>query len=139
MASKNPIHRDKFQYVATRASQIVGSKWAFSFAALLIILWGASGSYFHYSDTWQLVVNTATTIITFLMVFLIQNTQNRDALAIKLKLDEIIRSIAQAHNEMIHIENLSDKELEVLSKRFETIRAEYELRKDRGKREAHSD
>jgi len=134
MLSANQLHTDRFQYLATRASQAVGSKWAFSLAVLIIVLWSSSGPYFHYSDTWQLVVNTATTIVTFLMVFLIQNTQNRDARAIHLKLDEIIRSLARARNEMIHIESLSDAELEILSKRFETIRAESELRK-RGRRE----
>ena len=133
MASMNQTHTAGFQHFATRASQIVGSKWAFAFAALLIVLWCVTGPYFHYSDTWQLVVNTATTIITFLMVFLIQNTQNRDARAIHLKLDEIIHSISHARNEMMHIESLSDAELETLSKRFEVIRAEYELRKTRRK------
>ena len=131
MLSANQLHTDRFQYLATRASQAVGSKWAFSLAVLIIVLWSSSGPYFHYSDTWQLVVNTATTIVTFLMVFLIQNTQNRDARAIHLKLDEIIRSLARARNEMIHIESLSDAELEILSKRFETIRVESELRKRR--------
>ena len=131
MLSANQFHTDRFQYLATRASQAVGSKWAFSLAVLIIVLWSSSGPYFHYSDTWQLVVNTATTIVTFLMVFLIQNTQNRDARAIHLKLDEIIRSLARARNEMIHIESLSDAELEILSKRFETIRVESELRKRR--------
>jgi low affinity Fe/Cu permease len=77
-----------------------------------------------YSDTWQLVVNTATTIVTFLMVFLIQNTQNRDARAIHLKLDEIIRSIERAHNEMIQIERLSDEELDAVAEKFEAIRNE---------------
>jgi low affinity Fe/Cu permease len=94
----------------------------------VIIVWAASGPYFHYSDTWQLVVNTATTIVTFLMVFLIQNSQNRDARALHLKLDEIIRSIQPAHNEMINIEKLSDEELEILAKRFEAIRAECQPR-----------
>ncbi len=84
---------------------------------------------FHYSDTWQLVINTATTIVTFLMVFLIQNTQNRDAKAIHLKLDEIIRSIRHAHNEMIDIEKLSDPELEELAKRYEAFREESERRR----------
>ncbi|HWZ96363.1 MAG TPA: low affinity iron permease family protein [Candidatus Dormibacteraeota bacterium] len=133
MAPANPTHTAGFQNFATRASQIVGSKWAFALAALIIVLWCVTGPYFHYSDTWQLVVNTATTIITFLMVFLIQNTQNRDARAIHLKLDEIIHSISHARNEMMHIESLSDAELETLSKRFETIRAECELRKGRSK------
>ena len=134
MVTTNQTHSDGFQYFAKKASQAVGSKWAFTFAALIIILWCVSGPYFHYSDTWQLVVNTATTIITFLMVFLIQNTQNRDARAIHLKLDEIIRSIAPAHNEMIHIENLSDAELETLSTRFEAIRSECERRKTHNKK-----
>jgi low affinity Fe/Cu permease len=86
------------------------------------------GPYFHYSDTWQPVVNTATTIVTFLMVFLIQNTQNRDARAIHLKLDEIIRSIQPANNEMMNIEKLSDDELETLSKRFQAIRVACQAR-----------
>ena len=88
--------------------------------------WAITGPYFHYSDTWQLVVNTATTVVTFLIVFLIQNTQNRDAKAIHLKLDEIIRSIHRAHNEMIDIEKLSDEELEGLSGEYEQIRKEGE-------------
>src|SRR5207237_9403202 len=101
-----------FQGFATSASRVVGSKWAFFAAMLLILGWGLTGSYFGYSDTWQLVVNTATTIVTFLMVFLIQNTQNRDAKAIHLKLDEIIRAIQPANNQMINIEKVSDEELE---------------------------
>jgi low affinity Fe/Cu permease len=96
-----------------------GSRWAFLAAVLSILGWALVGLYFRYSDTWQLVINTATTIITFLMVFLIQNTQNRDARAIHLKFDEIINSIELAHNDMIDIENLSDVELEALRKRFE--------------------
>jgi low affinity Fe/Cu permease len=119
---------DTFHVFATKASFVVGTKWAFLVALLLIVLWGTLGPRFHYSDTWQLVVNTATTIVTFLMVFLIQNTQNRDARAIHLKLDEIIRSIDLAHNEMIDIENLSDEELGALARKFEKIRSECESR-----------
>jgi len=115
-----------FQTFATTVSYWAGSKWSFLGAMFVIIGWVVSGPYFHYSDTWQLVVNTATTIVTFLMVFLIQNSQNRDARALHLKLDEIIRSIQPAHNEMINIEKLPDKELEVLAKRFEAIRSECE-------------
>jgi low affinity Fe/Cu permease len=118
-----------FQVLATRASRWVGSKWAFAAALLLIIGWAATGPFFRYSDTWQLVVNTATTIVTFLMVFLIQNTQNRDAKAIHLKLDEIIRAHRRADNQMIDIEKLSDEELEVLAVQFEKISAECEGRK----------
>jgi len=121
--------RDLFQSLATEASYGVGSKWAFVAALVLILGWALVGPFFGYSDTWQLVINTATTIVTFLMVFLIQNTQNRDARAIHLKLDEIIRAIAVAQNDMIDIEKLSDQELEALGKKFETIRAEFESRK----------
>ena len=117
-----------FHTFAGRASLLVGSKWAFTTAVLLIVFWALSGPYFHFSDTWQLVVNTATTIVTFLIVFLIQNTQNRDARAIHLKLDEVIHSLKHARNEMIQIEHLSDADLETLSKNFEKIRAECELR-----------
>lgn len=113
-----------FQNFAARTSCVVGSKWAFFGAISLIVIWALAGPYFKYSDTWQLVVNTATTIVTFLMVFLIQNTQNRDARAIHLKLDEIIRSIERAHNEMIQIERLSDEELDAVAEKFETIRKE---------------
>jgi low affinity Fe/Cu permease len=117
-----------FQAFATKISGWMGSRWSFLGAMFIIIAWAVSGPYFHYSDTWQLVVNTATTIVTFLMVFLIQNTQNRDARAIHLKLDEIIRSIQPADNEMIDIEKLSDDELETLSKRFQAIRAACQAR-----------
>ncbi len=124
---------DGFQRFATNISGWVGTKWAFLAAGVIILLWAALGPEFHFSDTWQLVVNTTTTIVTFLMVFLIQNTQNRDARAIHLKLDEIIRSIKLAHNEMIDIENLSDQDLQALTKKFNQIRNEYESRKKRGK------
>src|SRR5262249_9726410 len=92
-----------FHSFAGRASVVVGSEWAFTLATLVIVCWALVGPYFHYSDTWQLVVNTATTIVTFLIVFLIQNTQNRDARAIHLKLDEIIHALKGARNEMIQI------------------------------------
>ena len=126
--SKSGGAADHFRTLASKASYVVGTKWAFLLAIFLIVAWAALGPLFHYSDTWQLVVNTATTIITFLMVFLIQNTQNRDARAIHLKLDEIIRSIAPARNEMIDIEKLSDEELQQMANRFEKIRQECESR-----------
>lgn len=100
-----------FTAFATKASQVVGSYWSFLTAFLIVIVWGVSGPLFHFSDTWQLVINTGTTIITFLMVFLIQNTQNRDAKAMHLKLDELIAATKAAHNEMIDIEDLSDEKL----------------------------
>jgi low affinity Fe/Cu permease len=126
---KNRTVADHFHIFATNASAWVGSKWAFAAALTTIIVWGVFGPHFRFSDTWQLVVNTATTIVTFLMVFLIQNTQNRDARALHLKLDEIIRAIRPANNQMIDIEKLSDKELERLAGQFERIRATYEQRK----------
>jgi len=85
-------------------------------------MWAATGPVFHYSDTWQLIINTGTTIVTFMMVFLIQNTQNRDARAINLKLDELIRAIDAAGNHMVDIESLSDKELDVLQAKYQAIR-----------------
>jgi low affinity Fe/Cu permease len=117
-----------FSRFATRVSTIAGSAWVFVLACVGIIVWLVTGPYFHYSDTWQLIINTATTVITFLMVFLIQNTQNRDTLAMNLKLDEIIRSIRHAHNEMINIEKLSDEELADLAKHYERIREEHDHR-----------
>jgi low affinity Fe/Cu permease len=114
---------DWFARFAASASAWLGSKWAFSCAVAVILIWGASGFVFHYSDTWQLVINTGTTIVTFLMVFLIQNTQNRDARAINLKLNELIRALDKARDQMIDIESLSDLELDELQARYEAIRA----------------
>jgi low affinity Fe/Cu permease len=119
-----------FQLFATKSSHWVGSKWAFALAVASIVLWGAAGHHFRYSDTWQLVVNTATTVVTFLIVFLIQNTQNRDARAIHLKLDEIIRSIRPANNSMINVESLSEEELGTLSEQFEKLRSRWEAQKN---------
>ena len=136
MAKESPRNgglANGFQVFAATASRLVGTKWAFAAAIALIVGWTISGPYFHYSDAWQLVVNTATTVVTFLIVFLIQNTQNRDAKAIHLKLDEIIRSIHVAHNEMIDIEKLSDEELERLSAEYEQIRKECEARRSEQK------
>lgn len=115
---------DWFGRFAAGASGWLGSKWAFAGAVLLVVIWATTGPVFHFSNTWQLVINTGTTIITFLMVFLIQNTQNRDARAINLKLNELIRANARAGNQMIDIENLSDLELNELQAKYEAIRAE---------------
>ena len=120
--------KDFFQAFATRCSQVAGSRLTFLTALLLIIVWAVTGPFFHYSDAWQLVVNTATTIITFLMVFLIQNAQNRDSHALHLKLDEIIRSLRGANNKMIDIEKLSDQELAALATEYQKIRNECESR-----------
>jgi low affinity Fe/Cu permease len=118
-----------FGRAAAHAASWVGTAWAFVFAVGLVLMWATTGPYFHYSNTWQLVINTGTTIITFLMVFLIQNTQNRDARALHLKLDEVIRSLKSAHNDMINIEKLSDDELAALAKKYDAIREEFESRK----------
>jgi low affinity Fe/Cu permease len=107
---------DRFGRFAASASYWLGSKWAFILAITVILVWAISGPVFRFSDTWQLVINTGTTIVTFLMVFLIQNTQNRDARAINLKLDELIRAIDKARDQMMNIEKLSDAELDVLEK-----------------------
>jgi low affinity Fe/Cu permease len=137
MANANhALDHGSFHSFAGRASLLVGSKWAFTTAILIILFWGLSGPYFHFSDTWQLVVNTATTIVTFLMVFLIQNTQNRDARAIHLKLDEIIHALKHARNEMIQIETLSDADLEHITKNFEKIRGECDRRTSRQRGDA---
>ncbi len=117
-----PTFRGRFRVCAQWLSQAVGSPIAFSLACFSIVIWAILGPVFHYSDTWQLVINTATTIITFLMVFLIQNTQNRDTKAIHLKLDELLRGVAGARTSMVNLENLSDEELERLQKEFERIR-----------------
>src|SRR5262249_1733797 len=103
-SNKHEFHGSGFAHLAAKASAYVGSSWTFGMALLSIVVWGLSGPYFRYSDTWQLIINTATTVITFLIVFLIQNTQNRDARALHLKLDEVIRAIHGAHNDMINIE-----------------------------------
>jgi low affinity Fe/Cu permease len=120
---------DRFGQFAAGASYWLGSKNAFVFASLIIVVWAVTGPIFHYSDTWQLVINTGTTIVTFLMVFLIQNTQNRDARAINLKLDELIRAIDKARDQMMNIEKLSDMELDSLEAQFERIRAAGEQRR----------
>ena len=110
--------RAMFTAFATKTAKATGSIWAFLLAVFIIIVWGITGPLFHYSDTWQLVINTGTTIITFLMVFLIQNTQNRDAKAMQLKLDELIFSMKGAHNEMLDIEELTDEQLESIAEAY---------------------
>src|SRR5258707_13885140 len=113
--------KNLFRKFAQAASQAVGSSWAFILAVLIILVWGLAGPMFHYSDTWQLVINTGTTIITFLMVFLIQNTQNRDAKAIHLKLDELIRGVKGARTHLVELEELSDEELDRLQEQFKRL------------------
>jgi low affinity Fe/Cu permease len=113
--------QDAFRIFARATSSVLGSAWSFVLAIAVIVIWAATGHFFHYSDTWQLIINTGTTIVTFLMVFLIQNTQNRDAKAVHLKLDELIRAVVGARNHLVDIERLSDEELLQLQKEFERI------------------
>ncbi len=111
-----------FRKFSHRISYLVGTPWAFMLAGLVIVLWLITGPLFQFSDTWQLVINTGTTIVTFLMVFLIQNSQNRDAKATQLKLDELIRSVTTARNRLVDLEDLSDAELEKLQVEFMAFR-----------------
>ena len=120
-----------FSQMATATANFTGKPLAFLAAALTVVIWALSGPFFGYSDTWQLVINAGTTIVTFLMVFLIQNTQNRDARAINLKLNELIRAVDKARDQMIDIENLSDLELDELQTKYEQIKAAYMARQSK--------
>jgi low affinity Fe/Cu permease len=111
-----------FSDIARKASTALGSAWAFLAACALVVLWMMTGPLFGFSDAWQLVINTGTTIVTFLMVFLIQNTQNRDSRALHLKLDELIRSTQAARNQLIDLENCTDEELERVEQEFATAK-----------------
>jgi low affinity Fe/Cu permease len=114
--------KEIFRKFANKTSEVVGSPWSFLVAVLIIAIWAISGPLFGFSDTWQLVINTGTTIITFLMVFLIQNTQNRDAKAIHLKLDELLRGVEGARTGLVDLEELSDEELKKLQGQFQKLR-----------------
>lgn len=115
-----------FRKFAQRISIAVGSPFAFIVALIIILIWAVSGPLFNFSDTWQLVINTGTTIITFLMVFLIQNTQNRDSRAMHIKLDELLKSSNKARNKMVNIEEIADEELEELQDEFRQLHQKYE-------------
>ena len=127
---------DWFSRYATACSNLFGSRWSFVIAIGVVVVWAITGPLFHYSDAWQLVINTGTTIITFLMVFLIQNTQNRDSRAINLKLDELIHAIDAAQDQMVDIEHLSDEELDVIAKGYERMREN--ITRTRGKRKSQT-
>src|SRR5262249_15807929 len=114
--------RDAFHNFAHLCAQVTGSVWAFLIACLVIVVWLVTGPIFNFSDTWQLVINTATTIITFLMVFLIQNTQNRDGRALHLKIDELLRAVGEARTGLVNLERLSEAELDDLEAEFERVR-----------------
>jgi low affinity Fe/Cu permease len=117
---------DAFRVFARNSAIVLGSAWAFTVAVAIIVVWGLTGPTFHFSDTWQLIINTGTTIVTFLMVFLIQNTQNRDTKAVQLKLDEIIRALKNARNELVDLEDLSDEDLKKLEQQFQRLRKKAE-------------
>ena len=118
-----------FSRFAAKTAVLVGRPYMFFLAVAVIVAWAILGPHFGFSDTWQLIINTGTTIVTFLVVFLIQNTQNRDAKALHLKLDELIRSHHPASNELIDVEKLSDEELDALEERYSLIRREREARR----------
>jgi low affinity Fe/Cu permease len=118
-----PTVHDHFGRFSAVASSWLGSTWAFVGAGLVIAIWAATGPIFHFSDKWAQVITTATALLTFLMVFLIQNTQSRDARAINLKLNELIRAMDKARNQMIDIERLTDQELDQMQATYERVKA----------------
>lgn len=133
--------REWFRKFSGQSSDLVGSPGAFILATLTIIVWAVTGPLFRFSDTWQLVINTGTTIVTFLMVFLIQNTQNRDAKAIHLKLDELLRGVEGARTGFVDLENLPDKELKAIAQQFRELKArqaDIEARGEHLHREFHA-
>jgi low affinity Fe/Cu permease len=132
-------HCHPFATLAKRTADISGRPVAFILAGTCIMLWLTTGPYFSYSDTWQLVANTSTSIITFLMVFLIQNAQNRDTRALQIKLDELIRVTEGAHSALLDLEELTDTELHVISQRYQLLAAESRRRLARGEADTHVD
>ena len=125
-------HKSRFATFATTTADEMGSPWAFICALAIVLVWGITGPVFEYSDTWQLVINTGTTIVTFLMVFLIQNTQNRDTRALHLKIDELIRATEGAHVVLLDLEELEEKELNAIRKKYCEIAAEGRKRMRKG-------
>jgi low affinity Fe/Cu permease len=114
--------KELFHRIARRVAHAIGTPHAFVFALLLVVVWAASGPLFGYSDTWQLIINTSTTVITFLVVFLIQNTQNHDSRALHLKLDELIRAVKNARTSLVDLEELPDEQLAKLEAEFRRLR-----------------
>jgi low affinity Fe/Cu permease len=114
---------ETFRTIAQRTSTTTGSPWGFGLAVTIVLLWALTGPVFDFSDTWQLVINTGTTIVTFLMVFLIQGAQNRDSRAVHLKLDELLRAVTDARTSMVDLETLTDAELDRLQSEFAALRA----------------
>lgn len=132
MAGKLPF----FEQLAGKAVRATGSPWAFVIAALIILIWGITGPLFGFSDTWQLVINTGTTIVTFLMVFIIQKTQNKDSKSLQLKLNELIAATKTASNRLLVIEDLSEQELDTLHKYY--CKLAEETKKNLDLRHSHS-
>jgi low affinity Fe/Cu permease len=127
-----------FTQFAKLTAHMAGHPWAFGLAVAVIVVWAVTGPLFGFSDTWQLVVNTGTTIVTFLMVFLIQNTQNRDTGAMQTKLDELIRAIKGAHNALLDLEELDEKEIEHVRRDYRKLAAEAREEIKKGKRDTDS-
>lgn len=117
--------RNYFRRMAQAAASGLGSAWAFAAAILILLVWLGTGPVFRYSDTWQLVINTFTSLVTFLMVFIIQNSQNRDSKAMLLKLDELIRANAGARNQLLNLENVSEEEFARLEGEFQKLRTRF--------------
>jgi low affinity Fe/Cu permease len=117
--------KETFRRLAERTAHAVGSYWAFLLALVTIVVWAVTGPYFNYSDTWQLFINTGTTIVTFLMVFLIQNTQNRETRIVTLKLDELLRGVEGARTGLVELDHMSDEELETVQQEFTRLREKY--------------
>ena len=122
--------RDLFRKFSVAMANALGAPWMFIANVFLILLWAFAGPFFGYSDTWQLVINTATTVFTYLAVFLIQNTQNRDALAIHLKLDELIKGVTGARTHLVNLESLTDEELTALQEEFTRLRTKHTAKHD---------
>ncbi|HSB29876.1 MAG TPA: low affinity iron permease family protein [Pyrinomonadaceae bacterium] len=130
---------ESFRKFSMAAASALGSPWLFVINVVLIVIWLAAGPVYHFSDTWQLLVNTATTVFTYLAVFLIQNTQNRDAKAVHIKLDELISSVAGARNRLVDLEDLSDDELAHLQDQFRRLRRKASLNREDDVRAIHGD
>jgi low affinity Fe/Cu permease len=117
--------KEKFRHIAESAAHAAGSYWGFLLALIIVIVWALTGPYFNYSDTWQLFINTGTTVVTFLMVFLIQNTQNRESRIVALKLDELLRGVEGARTGLVELDHMSDEDLEHVQQEFTRMRDKY--------------
>src|SRR6476469_1006395 len=117
--------KEAFRVFAEKSAHATGTHWAFLLAVVTVVIWGLTGPYFGYSDTWQLFINTGTTIVTFLMVFLIQNTQNRETRIMALKLDELLRGVEGARTDFVELDHMSDEDLELVRQEFARLRDKY--------------